>query len=125
MTPPPARKTPEQLVPLKAVEFEILLALHDEARHGYGIAKAIEERTSGQLRLEPANLYRRVHRLVDDGLVEVSGRRRAADSGDERRRHFRLTARGRRVLTAEAYRLRDQVQAATARRILPDAEPSR
>jgi DNA-binding PadR family transcriptional regulator len=118
-------KQVEALLPLKAVEFEVLLALHDTALHGYGMAKAIEARTEGRLRLEPANLYRRIARLVDSGLVEAISRRRAADSADERRRYFRITALGRDVLEAEALRMRDQVEAAAARAIVPRAGRSR
>lgn len=112
----------ETLLPLKALEFEVLLALHDGDQHGYGMAKAIEARTSGRLRLEPANLYRRVHRLVESGLVEPSGYRRTSDADDERRRYFAITELGRQVLAAEALRLRDQVTAAVARHIVPRLE---
>ena len=107
------------LLPLKPVELEVLLVLHDGELHGYGMAKAIEARTRGVMRLEPANLYRQVRRLVDQGLVQEAGRRRSADTGDERRRYFRITALGRRVLAAEAQRLRDLVEAAAARDLIP------
>jgi DNA-binding PadR family transcriptional regulator len=111
----------ESMLPLKPVEFEVLLVLHDGELHGYGVAKAIEERTSGKIRLEPANLYRQIHRLVERGLVEDAGRRPAHESGDERRRYFGLTADGRAVLEAEALRLRDAVRAAAARNLIPNA----
>lgn len=116
--PPRPRIDPADLLPLKAIEFEILLALHDQESHGYGLAKAIEARTAGRLRLQPANLYRRVHRLVELALVADAGRQFAEDTNDERRRYFRITPLGERVLTAEARRLQDQVRAATSRRIL-------
>lgn len=109
----------EAQLPLKALEFEILLALHEGERHGYGLAKAIDARTSGTVRPEPANLYRRIDRLMTVGLVEASSRRRAADAAAERRRYFRITAFGSEVLAAEARRLRSQVKAAVAHRILP------
>jgi DNA-binding PadR family transcriptional regulator len=125
MRKPPSAADLDGLLPLKAIEFEVLLALHEGELHGYGMAKAIETRTSGRLRLEPANLYRRLHRLVESGLVEASGRRRAADAADERRRYFRMTARGRAILKAEALRLQDQVQAAAALRIVPRLEKVR
>jgi len=116
---PRSRAGIDDLLPLKAIEFEVLLALHERELHGYGLAKAIEGRAESRLRLEPANLYRRIHRLVETGLVESSGRRSADDADGERRRFFRITDRGREVLKAEAFRLRGLVQAAAALRIVP------
>ncbi len=115
----------EAMLPLKAIEFEVLLSLYERELHGYGMAKEIEERTAGRLRLEPANLYRRVHRLVQEGLVEEAGQRRSSDAADERRRYFRITAFGREVLRAEAVRMRDQVEAAAAHDLIPDLRRSR
>jgi DNA-binding PadR family transcriptional regulator len=121
----PASSEIEARLPLKAVEFEVLLALHDGDLHGYGMAKAIEARTEGRLQLEPANLYRRIARLVDTGLVEAVARRRARGPADERRRYFRITPLGLEVLKAETLRMRDQVEAAAARAIVPRARSSR
>jgi len=120
--PPRTPSGLDGLLPLKAIEFEVLLALHERELHGYGLAKAIEARAESRLRLEPANLYRRIHRLVQVGLVESGGRRTAGDAEGERRRFFRITDKGRDVLTAEAYRLRGLVQAAASLRIVPRLE---
>jgi DNA-binding PadR family transcriptional regulator len=117
--PKPTSTTIDDLLPLKAIDFEVLLALHDEELHGYGMAKSIEARTKGRLRLEPANLYRRIARLVDSGLVEAAARRRSANATDERRRYFRITKLGLSVLKAETLRMRDQVEAAAERAIVP------
>ena len=68
--------------------------------------------TQGAMQLEAGNLYRSMRRLEADGLVEEAGRRPAADADDERRRYFRLSAFGRRVLAAEMLRLRALVQLA-------------
>jgi DNA-binding PadR family transcriptional regulator len=113
------RPGPETLLPLKPVEFEMLLVLHDGELHGYGLAKAIEARTGNRMRLEPANLYRRVRRLVSLGLVEEAGHRGAVEAGAERRRYFRITEYGRSVLGAEAQRLRELVEAAAERKLIP------
>jgi DNA-binding PadR family transcriptional regulator len=64
------------------------------------------------MQLEAGNLYRSMRRLEADGIVEEAGRRPAADADDERRRYYRLTAFGRRVLAAEMLRLRALVQLA-------------
>lgn len=108
------------LLPLKPAELLILMMLTAGERHGYGIRQDILEHTDGAMALEAGNLYRHVRRLEDDGLVEESaGRRRAADSDDERRRYYRLSALGRRVLSAELLRLRQLVRLGEARRVIP------
>jgi DNA-binding PadR family transcriptional regulator len=96
-----------RLLPLKPVDFLLLLALVQREQHGYALAREIAERTNGVVKLEPGNLYRVIKRLVDDGLVEESERRPAPDADDERRRYYRLTALGARVATLEANRLRE------------------
>jgi DNA-binding PadR family transcriptional regulator len=97
---------PRRFLPLRPAEFLLLLALTDEERHGYALAREIAERSDGLIHLEPGNLYRVIKRLVDDGLVAASTRRRSAEAGQERRQYYRLTALGQRVAAAEAGRLR-------------------
>src|SRR3954467_2466855 len=89
---------PHELLPLKPADFHILLCLVDGPRHGYGIMKEVERESRGEVRLEIGSLYRLLARLLDAGLLED------ADAGD-RRRNYRLTRFGRRVLKAEAERL--------------------
>jgi DNA-binding PadR family transcriptional regulator len=106
---------PRAHLPLKPVDLELLLALADEERHGYGMVRAIAERTGGLLTLDPGNLYRVIKRLLADGLVAEAGQRSAADEGGERRRYYRLTTLGGRVLAAELERLRALVDAPDTR----------
>jgi DNA-binding PadR family transcriptional regulator len=113
-----SRPSPESLLPLKPTELLILTMLTAGERHGYGIRQDIVEHTGGTMQLEAGNLYRSIRRLTDDGLVEESGRRPAADADDERRRYYRLSGFGRRVLAAEMIRLRDLVRLAEARRVI-------
>ena len=96
---------PRQFLPLKPVELQLLLALGEEERHGYGIVQAMAERTDGIVVLEPGNLYRVIRRLIADGLVVESARRAVPELDDERRRYYRLTPLGGRVLSAEIARL--------------------
>ena len=105
-------------MPLRPVEFHILVALAAEERHGYAIIQEAARLTSGELRLEPGTLYRALHRMLKDGWVVESGRRPAADLDDERRRYYRLTPLGRRVASSEAERLSRLVAAARAGRLL-------
>ena len=93
------------LLPLKAVDFLILLMLAQGDRHGYGIMQDVEAHTDGGVRLEAGSLYRTIRRLAHDGLVTESGRRPAADLDDERRRYYRLTPLGREVAVLECRRL--------------------
>ena len=110
------------LLPLKPVELELLLALVDEERHGYGLVQRIAEQTDGLIRLEPGNLYRVIRRLLAAGLVQESARRET-EPGAERRRYYRLTAHGARVIEAELVRMRavlaGEAARALARRLRP------
>ena len=94
-------------LPLKPIEVHILLVLADGDRHGYGIVKEIEVRSEGRIRLEPGNLYRHVRRLVDAGWVAPAERRATDDdTSPRRRRYYRITGAGRRILAAEGARMR-------------------
>lgn len=112
------RPTPDTLIPLKPVEVLVLTMLAAGDRHGYGIRQDILEHTGGGIELEAGNLYRTIRRLEQEGLLDESGRRPAADSDDERRRYYRLTPLGRRVLSTELLRLRELVRLGEARRII-------
>lgn len=93
---------PEALVPLTPAVFHILLSLFDEERHGLGITREVDSRTGGKVWLGPGTLYTALKRMVADGLIEESGQRPAPDLDDRRRRYYRLTGFGRRVLMADA-----------------------
>jgi DNA-binding PadR family transcriptional regulator len=112
------RPTPvDACLPLKPVAFELLLALVDGERHGYGLVRAIADRTGGLVRLEPGNLYRIIKRLLADGLVQESSRR-AAPEGGERRRYYRLTPLGARVAHAELRRMQQALASEPARTLV-------
>jgi DNA-binding PadR family transcriptional regulator len=100
---------------LKPADFHILLALAQGPRHGYGIMKEVEQESGGGVRLEIGSLYRLLGRLLDSGLIEDA-------DGDARRRYYRLTRLGRRVLRTEAERMADLVHLMRARRLLPEGD---
>jgi DNA-binding PadR family transcriptional regulator len=103
--------------PLSEAVFQVLLALADRARHGYGIMQEVEERTDGRVRLGPGTVYGAIKRLSAQGLVEET---EASSSGDdERRRYYRLTESGRAVAVAEARRLEGLLETARRKRLLP------
>lgn len=109
------KHNPEDLLPLTAVAFEILLTLADGEAHGYHIMQAVEERTSGAIVLHPGTLYRALARLMAEALIEE---RPGADPADARRRLYSLTRFGRQVAEAETARLHQQLLHAKARRLL-------
>ena len=92
--------------------------LGEEELHGYGLVQAIADRTDGLVTLEPGNLYRVIKRLLADGLVAESERRVVPELDDERRRYYRLTALGGRVVTAEIRRLQTLVTSPAARAVV-------
>jgi DNA-binding PadR family transcriptional regulator len=110
---------PQSLLPLTPAVFQILLALCDRERHGYGIMQEVEIQTGGQLRLGPGTLYGCIKRMLVAGLVEESEERPDAELDDERRRYYRITHLGQRVCRAEARRLEAAVGAARAKKLLP------
>ena len=105
-------------LPLKPVDLELLLALSETELHGYGLVQAIADRTEGLVQLEPGNLYRVIKRLLVDGLVAECDRRPAPDLGDERRRYYRLTSLGARVVAAEIRRLQALVNEPAVRALV-------
>jgi DNA-binding PadR family transcriptional regulator len=100
----------EDFLPLKTNWFHILLSLAPDEQHGYGIMQEVLTRTGGKVRLWPATLYGTLKRLIEAGLIEESAERPAAEFDDARRRYYRLTRLGRRVLHAESARLEELVR---------------
>ena len=98
----------ETYLPLRSVEFHILLSLAAGERHGYGIIHDIEERDNSAVP-DVGTMYRALVRMVESGLIELTGR---TDPGDERRNYYRITPRGLRVAKAEAQRLHALMRAA-------------
>ena len=111
----------ESQLPLKPVELLVLMMLSAGDRHGYGIRQDIIDHTQGTLALEAGNLYRTIRRLEAEGFIDESGRRPAADSDDERRRYYRMTSFGRRVLELELERLSQVVRVARQKHLVRDA----
>lgn len=107
---------PEDFLPLKPHWFHVLLSLADEGQHGYGIMQEVLERTGGKVRLWPATLYGTLKRLLESGLIDESAAPLSTESEDPRRRYYRLTRLGRRVLAAESQRLEDLVRVIHAKR---------
>jgi DNA-binding PadR family transcriptional regulator len=95
---------PGQLLPLTPAVFHILLALADDERHGYSVMQHVAETTDGQIKMGAGTLYGTIKRLLSAKLIEESDERPDPKLDDERRRYYRLTPFGRRVLEAEVLR---------------------
>src|SRR5215510_16596749 len=100
----------ETLLPLRPVEFHILLSLAGGERHGYGIMQDARER--GESVPDIGTMYRALARMLDQGLIEATDSPGASDDDDERRNYYRITSVGLRVAKAEARRLEVLMRAA-------------
>jgi DNA-binding PadR family transcriptional regulator len=89
-----------QELPLAPRDLLVLAVLAEGAQHGYGIIKAVEERSQSSVLLDPANLYRVLRRMRRDGWI-----RQVEGSGDGSRRTYVIAARGRTILRQEVERL--------------------
>lgn len=109
------------LLPLSPAALHILLSLAAEDLHGYGIMQEVRRQSLGRYRLGPGTLYDNLEKLMERGLVKETGK--SSPGRESRRRHYHLTAFGRRVLAADIERLHAVVR--DAKRHLRQTEPSK
>jgi transcriptional regulator len=81
-----------------SAELLVLALVEERARHGYEIAKLIEQRSEGALKFHVASLYPTLYRLERRGLIQGRWLERA---GERRRRFYRLTPAGRTMLASQ------------------------
>jgi transcriptional regulator len=81
-----------------STELLILALLEERARHGYEIARLIDERSAGEIRFHAASLYPTLYRLEDRGVIQGRWVERA---GQRRRRYYRLTSAGHKLLASQ------------------------
>jgi PadR family transcriptional regulator PadR len=91
-----------------STELLILSLIEDRPRHGYEISKLIEERSGGALKFNVASFYPLLYRMEKRGFIEG---RWVEKAGQRRRRYYRLTAEGRKVLAAQRHSWRQFVEA--------------
>jgi DNA-binding PadR family transcriptional regulator len=115
---------PQRYLPLPSSSFHVLLVLADDERHGYAIMREVEAISEGAVRMGPGTLYGTIKRLLDAGLIEESGERPDPELDDERRRYYRVTGLGARVVTAEVRRLSTMIERSTLRRLAPKLGPA-
>jgi DNA-binding PadR family transcriptional regulator len=114
---------PRSFLPLSPLVFQVLVALADGPRHGYGVIQEIDVRTGGLIRLRTGTLYLLLQRLTADALVEPTKTPKSQSSAAGRapgspRRYYGLTPLGGAVLVAETRRLETAVSDARAKRVL-------
>jgi DNA-binding PadR family transcriptional regulator len=118
------QRDPETLLPLTLAVFHILLALVGCDRHGYAIMQEVNVFTEGKLRLGPGTLYRSIKQMLSEGLITELDERHDPVLDDQRRRYYRLTDFGQRVLKAETERLEHVLNVARAKQRLRGPEPA-
>jgi DNA-binding PadR family transcriptional regulator len=111
-----------KLDPLPSAAFNILLALAGEDLHGYAIMRQVEQQTCGRVRLGPGTLYGSLRTLLEASLIKELDA--ASDSEDtaERRRYYRLTPAGLKLVRSEVEALAQTLRIARAKRILRGAD---
>jgi DNA-binding PadR family transcriptional regulator len=105
-------------LPLSPAAFSILLALKDGEKHGYAILREVSEQSDGALKLLPGTLYNLLKRMLEDGWIEELAERPDPALDDERRRYYRLTGVGEKIVSLEAERLARLVRAARKHGVL-------
>ena len=108
-------RSPRELLTPAAIHM--LMALAREDLHGYGIKQKVEARTAGRLRLGPGTLYEGIHRMEAAGWIREM---EAPGDPSEKRKVYRLTLTGRRVMEEELERLAEVVRFARAEELLPE-----
>lgn len=111
---------PADYLPLPHLPLHILLALAEGRLHGWGVIKRIDAMTEGDTVPSTGSLYLAMGRLVERDLIEEVAA--PDDDVDERRKYYRITPLGRRVLEAESRRLATLVRIARSADVL-EPEP--
>lgn len=101
--------------PPKSRHYLILLALLAGDSHGLGIAREVERLSDGRLRLWPVTLYGSLDDLVEYGWIEELAADEKPQHAGERKRYYRITARGQLVARGETRRLAELVRVARSR----------
>lgn len=108
---------PQGQLPLTPAVTHILLALADGEKHGYAIMQEVDELTEGDIKMGPGTLYGSIKRMLGAGLVTETDERPDPELDDQRRRYYKITGLGARVLSAETERLAALVNVAKAKKV--------
>jgi DNA-binding PadR family transcriptional regulator len=106
----------EDLLPLTPAVFHILLVLAKGEKHGYEIMKQVQLDSSGGVRMGNGTLYGSIKRMLADDLIADAGEK---PGDDARRKYYKLTTRGRKVLNAEMKRYVETAALIKSRKLAP------
>jgi PadR family transcriptional regulator, regulatory protein PadR len=81
-----------------SIEVLVLSLLEERDRHGYELARLIDERSNGAITFHAASLYPTLYRMEDKDVIEG---RWVEKAGQRRRRYYRITAAGRKALASQ------------------------
>jgi len=109
--------------PMTPAMFQVLLALADGDKHGYGILKEVTEQSNGEVQLSTGTLYGIIKRLLVTGMIQEV-RKPSIKQDDPRRRYYRLTEDGRKTAVAEARRLEKLVVQARSKQLIRSLQRS-
>jgi DNA-binding PadR family transcriptional regulator len=99
-----------------------MLALAGEDLHGYAIMRQVEQQTCGRVRLGPGTLYGSLRTLLEASLIEELDGSSELEDSSERRRYYRLTSTGLKLVRSEVEGLAQILRVARAKRILRGAD---
>ena len=114
----------EDFLPVTPAVFHILVTLADGEAHGYAVMQEVTRRSGGVVKLGPGTLYGAISRLLEAEIIEESEERPDPEMDDTRRRYYRLTKFGARVLAAETDRLAELVKAARSTKVVRKLKPA-
>lgn len=100
-------------LPLSAAVFHSLLALAGRERHGYGIMQQAKEDSAGNFKMGPGTLYGTLERMLTRELIEEC----LGPPGRRKKRYYRITALGRKLLESELERYLNVAKIAQERRL--------
>jgi len=122
MKPKAAPELPTEvrsLLPLTPAVFYTLFALAHREQHGYAIMRSVESLSDGKITLGPGTLYTTIQRLLNLGLIEETTHEKRPEELERRRRYYRLTGLGSRLLNEEIRRFEDVLHQARIRKLVP------
>lgn len=106
----------DDVLPLTATVFHMLVSLAEGPSHGYAIAQEVEELSEGRMVMGPGTLYGSLSRMQEQGLIEETDNPGEEGLHADRRRYYRMTALGAEALRVESARLM-QTAAVAQRRL--------
>lgn len=95
----------DDVLPLTATVYHVLVSLAAGPRHGYAIAQEVEDLTDGRIVMGPGTLYGSLQRMLGAGLIAEAPNPGEEGLHAERRRYYRVSPLGAAALRAESRRL--------------------